>query len=47
MAAEIGQAAKFPELDRAAWFRIEEARAKILKGQVVFLDRLLVAISDD
>jgi predicted NUDIX family NTP pyrophosphohydrolase len=37
----------FPELDRAAWFRIEEARARILKGQVVFLDRLPGAISDN
>lgn len=34
----------FPELDRAAWFRVEKARAKILKGQAVFLDRLLAAI---
>jgi predicted NUDIX family NTP pyrophosphohydrolase len=37
----------FPELDRAAWFDIADARAKILKGQVVFLDRLLEAVADD
>jgi predicted NUDIX family NTP pyrophosphohydrolase len=37
----------FPELDRAAWFRIEEARTRILKGHVVFLDRLLDALSDN
>jgi len=34
----------FPELDRAAWFRIEEARMKILRGQAVFLDVFLAAI---
>jgi predicted NUDIX family NTP pyrophosphohydrolase len=42
-----GQRQLFPELDRAAWFDIADARAKILKGQVVFLDRLLEAIADD
>jgi predicted NUDIX family NTP pyrophosphohydrolase len=41
-----GRRQMFPELDRAAWFEIEEARAKILKGQAVFLDRLLAAIED-
>ena len=39
-----GRRQKFPELDRAEWFRIEEAQTKILKGQTVFLDRLLSAI---
>jgi predicted NUDIX family NTP pyrophosphohydrolase len=34
----------FPELDRASWFHISEARRKILKGQAVFLDRLLAAL---
>jgi predicted NUDIX family NTP pyrophosphohydrolase len=42
-----GRRQTFPELDRAAWFRIEAARARILNGQVVFLDRLLDAISDN
>jgi predicted NUDIX family NTP pyrophosphohydrolase len=42
-----GRRQTFPELDRAAWFRIEEARTRILKGQVVFLDRLLDAIADN
>lgn len=32
--------AKFPEVDRACWFSIDEARVKILKGQVGFLDEL-------
>jgi len=31
----------FPELDRASWFGIAEARLKILKGQAAFLDHLL------
>ena len=41
-----GRRQMFPELDRAVWFEIEVARAKILKGQAVFLDRLLAAIAD-
>ena len=36
-----GRMQEFPEIDRAAWFGLEEARAKLLKGQVPFLDRLL------
>jgi len=36
-----GRVQEFPEIDRAAWFGIEEARAKLVKGQVPFLDRLL------
>jgi len=31
----------YPEVDRAAWFTISEARAKILESQQPFLDRLL------
>jgi predicted NUDIX family NTP pyrophosphohydrolase len=31
---------EFPEIDRAAWFDLETARRKILKGQVELLDRL-------
>lgn len=30
----------YPEVDRAAWCTIEEARAKLLPAQVPFLDRL-------
>jgi predicted NUDIX family NTP pyrophosphohydrolase len=36
-----GQLQKFPELDRAAWFSIAEARKRILTGQAVFLERLI------
>jgi len=36
-----GQHQEFPEVDRAAWFEVESARPKILKGQAPFLDQLL------
>ena len=36
-----GHEQEFPEVDRADWFNLNEARTRILKGQVVFLDRLL------
>lgn len=35
-----GRFKEFPEADRAAWFPIEEARRRILTGQVPFLDEL-------
>lgn len=35
-----GRRQSFPEVDRAAWFAPEHARAKILPRQVPFLDRL-------
>jgi predicted NUDIX family NTP pyrophosphohydrolase len=39
-----GRRQSFPELDRAAWLSLAEARAKTSKGQVVFLDRLVEAL---
>ena len=39
-----GQMGEFPEIDRAAWFSIDQARIKILKGQQPFLDRLLALL---
>ena len=36
-----GRLCEFPELDRVAWLPIEDARAKLLEGQRVFLNRLL------
>ncbi len=36
-----GKQREFPEVDKAAWFGIEQARRKILKGQAPFLDQLL------
>jgi predicted NUDIX family NTP pyrophosphohydrolase len=35
-----GSINEYPEVDRAHWFDLEEARAKISKGQTGFLDRL-------
>ncbi|MGY1839691.1 MULTISPECIES: NUDIX domain-containing protein [unclassified Modestobacter] len=35
-----GRMQEFPEIDRAAWFDLDTARGKLVKGQVVFLDRL-------
>jgi predicted NUDIX family NTP pyrophosphohydrolase len=36
-----GTMQSFPEVDRAAWFSLSEARLKLLKGQQPFLDRLV------
>jgi predicted NUDIX family NTP pyrophosphohydrolase len=36
-----GRHRNFPEIDRAAWFDVADARRKILMGQVIFVDRLL------
>lgn len=35
-----GNIQEFPEMDRAEWFNIEEAKKKILKGQIYFLSKL-------
>jgi predicted NUDIX family NTP pyrophosphohydrolase len=35
-----GRVREFPEVDRAAWFELEGARAKLVKGQVPFVDAL-------
>ena len=40
-----GHRRRFPEVDRAAWFSIAEAKVKILKGQVPLLDELLRLVS--
>jgi predicted NUDIX family NTP pyrophosphohydrolase len=39
-----GRRQSFPEVDRAAWFTIEDAHARINPAQAEFLDRLLAAI---
>ncbi len=36
----------FPEVDRAGWFEIAEARAKLLPGQHGFLDQLALLNRD-
>jgi predicted NUDIX family NTP pyrophosphohydrolase len=35
-----GRIQEFPEIDRAAWFGLPEARDRLVSGQRVFLDRL-------
>lgn len=35
-----GRMQSFPEIDRAAWFTLAEAREKIIPGQLPFLERL-------
>ena len=35
-----GREQSFPEVDRASWFPLAEARTRLLRGQVGFLDRL-------
>jgi predicted NUDIX family NTP pyrophosphohydrolase len=39
-----GKQRTFPEVDKAAWFPIDAARTKILKGQAEFLDRLIAIV---
>ena len=41
-----GRRQKFPEVDRAAWFSVEEAKAKILPAQAAFLDELIKILSE-
>ena len=36
-----GRQQEFSEVDRADWFSLGDARKRILKGQVGFLDRLI------
>ena len=36
-----GKLREFPEVDRAGWFPVAQARSKLLKGQRAFLDRLM------
>ena len=35
-----GRMRSFPEVDRAGWFSLADARVKLLRGQVELLDRL-------
>jgi predicted NUDIX family NTP pyrophosphohydrolase len=39
-----GKEIEIPEVDRGAWFSIEDARAKIFRGQGTLLDRLVEAL---
>lgn len=40
-----GKTRAFPEIDRAEWMPIAEARIKLLKGQVPFLDLLVEQVT--
>jgi predicted NUDIX family NTP pyrophosphohydrolase len=40
-----GKTQEFPEIDRAGWFDLEEAKVKIIKGQAGFLEKLVKIIS--
>jgi predicted NUDIX family NTP pyrophosphohydrolase len=40
-----GRVQRFPEVDRAGWFEIAEARRRILRGQLGLLEQLEQALS--
>jgi predicted NUDIX family NTP pyrophosphohydrolase len=42
-----GKEQAFPEVDRARWCSLEEARLKLVKAQVVFLERLAEQLGTD
>jgi predicted NUDIX family NTP pyrophosphohydrolase len=42
-----GKLQEFPEVDRAAWVSVDDARMKLVKGQVELVDRLVALIGDD
>ena len=41
-----GRTEEFPEIDRVAWFPLQQARRKLNPAQVAFLDRLLELIEE-
>jgi predicted NUDIX family NTP pyrophosphohydrolase len=41
-----GRMQTFPEVDRAAWFELDEARRRLLPAQVPFVDRLREHLGD-
>jgi predicted NUDIX family NTP pyrophosphohydrolase len=40
-----GRVQEYPEIDKAGWFDIEQAKEKILKGQIGFIDKLVEIIN--
>jgi predicted NUDIX family NTP pyrophosphohydrolase len=42
-----GVVQSFPEIDRVAWFSLEDAARLITPGQQVFLDRLVAALASE
>jgi predicted NUDIX family NTP pyrophosphohydrolase len=43
---QSGKKKMFPEVDRAEWFSIQQAKQKIHKGQAAFIDELLSILND-
>lgn len=41
-----GTVREFPEIDRAGWFTVKEAREKLVAGQRPLLDRLIEQVAD-
>jgi predicted NUDIX family NTP pyrophosphohydrolase len=41
-----GRFAEFPEVDRVAWWSLDDARARIVAGQAALLDRLEELLAD-
>ena len=41
-----GRVQEFPEIDRAAWFDLDDARRAVVRGQVPFLDLFLALVAD-
>lgn len=42
-----GKEQEFPEIDRAGWFTLEEAKVKIIPGQAGFLEELEEILSQE
>ena len=42
-----GRVQEFPEVDRVEWASVSRARTKLLKGQVLFLDRMMDALAQN
>lgn len=40
-----GKVHQFPEVDRGAWFEVDEAKKRILQGQVPIIDRLVAILA--
>ena len=41
-----GEMREFPEVDRAGWFAVDDARVKITRGQLPFIDALVDAVAE-
>jgi predicted NUDIX family NTP pyrophosphohydrolase len=41
-----GRTREFPEVDRAGWFALADARGKLLRGQLPLLERLQELVGD-